>query len=175
MIRLEDNKTIPDTSSPSLNDLSALKNLQRREDSTSVPIIMAEFVTARTEGSNGVALPLANLKLHSPSAILGTPSDSSSRFEYPFPSPQLEYEPRNSQFYPPQPSSLFPAGSFASARQRQSYVHPKHEVREVPVPPTLDKRVSIELRFPRPGANALGQAQASVKRRTDVKDTNENS
>jgi len=172
MILLEDNNTIPEIPTPSLNDLGGLKNPQRREeDSTAVSVIMTEFVTARPE-----AFPLTNLKLHSPSGILGTPLDPSSRFEYPFPSPQLEYEPRNSHFHPSQPSNLLPAGP-TSARQRQSYVHPKHEVREVPVPPTLDKRMSIELRFPRPmeGVNVFGQAQTSIKRRTDVKDTNETS
>lgn len=133
---------------------------------------MAEYVTAMPEGSNGMTLPLANIKLHSPSAILGTPLDPSSRFEYPFPSPKLEYEVENPILHIPHArhsSSLLSVGSPSSARQRQSYVHPKHEVREVPVPPTLDKRVNIELRFPRPmeGGNILGQAHTSIKRRKD--------
>lgn len=101
-----------------------------------------------------MTFPLTNIKFHSPSAIIGTPSDPSSRFEYPFPSPQLEYEPRNTVFNPPTP-------------QRQSHVHPKHQVREVPVPPTLEKRIGIELRFPRP--NQV-EAQASIKREGDAED-----
>ena len=131
---------------------------------------MTDYVTAMPESSNGVTLPLTNIKLHSPSAILGTPLDPSSRFEYPFPSPQLEYQPRTSHFHPPQPSNFLPVGHPSSIRQRQSYVHPKHRVGEVPVPPTLDKRMSIELRFPRPaeGVRVLGQTQPSIKRRTDV-------
>ena len=125
------------------------------------------------EGSNGMTFPLTNIKLHSPSAILGTPLDPTSRFEYPFPSPQAEYELTHSALripHAPHHSGFF---SPSSARQRQSHVHPQHEVREVPVPPTLDKRVNIELRFPRPseGANVLGQAQASIKRRKDVDET----
>jgi len=124
------------------------------------------------ESSNGVTLPLTNIKLHSPSAILGTPLDPSSRFEYPFPSPQIEYQPRNSLFHTPHSSNSLSVGPPSSARQRQSYVHPKHQVGEVPVPPTLDKRMSIELRFPRPaeGVSVLGQTQPSVKRRKEVDD-----
>ena len=141
----------------------------RRKPRFLTSVQMAEFVTTIPEGSNGMAL---NIKLHSPSsAIIGTPLDPSSRFEYPFPSPQLEYQPTNSIFHAPHAthSSSLSVGSYPSSRQRQSHVHPKHEVREVPVPPTLDKRVNIELRFPRPteGANVLGQAQTS-KRRTDA-------
>jgi len=134
---------------------------------------MADYVATMSESSNGMAFPLANVKLHSPSAIIGTPLDPSSRFEYPFPSPQLEYQPANSIFHAPHAthsSNILSVGSTSSSRQRQSYVHPKHEVRDVPVPPTLDKRVNIELRFPRPteGTNVLGQAHTSIKRRTDV-------
>ena len=117
------------------------------------------------EGSNGMPFPLTNIKLHSPSAIVGTPLDPSSRFEYPFPSPQLEYEPSGSIFHIPH--AAHPSKSLASStQQRQSYVHPKHEVREVPVPPTLDKRLNIELRFPRPmeGVSVLGQAHTSGKK-----------
>ena len=126
------------------------------------------------EGSSGVTLPLTNVKLHSPSGIIGTPLDPSSRFEYPFPSPQLEYEPHHSFFHIPHTahSGFLAVGPPSSSRQRQSYTHPKHEVREVPVPPSLDKRINIELRFPRPAeeVNVLGQAHISVKRRTDVGD-----
>lgn len=131
---------------------------------------MTELVTTITEGSNGIKFPLKNIKLHSPSAIIGTPLDPSSRFEYPFPSPQLESEPRHTHFYPSKPSSYPPVGCASSVRPRQSFVHPELEGHEVPVPPTLDKRVIIELRFPRPaeGENVLGQAQTPIKRRTDV-------
>ncbi|KAF9647900.1 hypothetical protein BDM02DRAFT_3116389 [Thelephora ganbajun] len=127
------------------------------------------------EGSDGTTFPGTNIKLHSPSVIIGTPLDSSSRFEYPFPSPKLEYEPKNSVFHilhVPHPNFLS-VGSPTFARQRQSYVHPRHEVREVPVPPTLDKRLNIELRFPRPmeRVDVLGQAQAPIKRRMDVNET----
>ena len=133
---------------------------------------MTECVTAIPEGSNGVAFPLTNIKLHSPSVIIGTPLDPSSRFEYPFPSPQLGYEPNNPIphiSHVPHPSNVLSVGP-TSTRQRQSYIHPKHEVREVPVPPTLDKKVNIELRFPRPteGVNVLGQARISIKRRKGV-------
>jgi len=133
---------------------------------------MVEYVTAVPEGANGMTFPLTNIKFHSPSAIMGTPLDPSSRFEYPFPSPQLEYEPKNPLCHPPQPPNLPRTGSPSSNRQRQSYIHPKHDVREVPVPPGLDKRMSIELRFPRPvdGANVLGQAQTSIKRRANTND-----
>jgi len=122
---------------------------------------MTEYVTAMPEGPKGAAL--TNIKLHSPSTIIGTPLDPSSRFEYPFPSPQLGHESNDSGFHIPRAlhsSNFLSVDSTSSARQRQSYVHPKHEVREVPVPPTLDKRVNIKLRFPR-----LGQAQKSTKRR----------
>jgi hypothetical protein len=133
---------------------------------------MTECVTKMPEGSNGMTFPLTNIKLHSPSTIIGTPLDPSSRFEYPFPSPQREYEPKHSFFHPTHSSGFLPVVP-SSTRQRQSYVHPNHEVREVPVPPGLDKRINIELRFPHPteAANVLGQAQASIKRRTDVDDT----
>lgn len=135
---------------------------------------MAEYAAAMPEGSNGMTFPLTHIKLHSPSAIVGTPLDPTSRFEYPFPSPQLEYEPYPSVFHSPHashtshPSGFLAVGSSPS-RQRQSHVHPKHDVREVPIPPTLEKRVKIELRFPRPaeGGTVLGQAQAS-KRRADI-------
>ena len=136
---------------------------------------MKEYATAMPESSNGMSFPLTNVKLHSPSAIVGTPLDPSSRFEYPFPSPQLEHDPYNSAFHISHTShpNFFSVGSPSPARQRQSYVHPKHEVREVPVPPTLDKRVNIELRFPRPtdGVNVLGQAHTSIKRRAEVGET----
>lgn len=134
---------------------------------------MAEYAAAMPEGSNGMTFPLTHIKLHSPSTIVGTPLDPSSRFEYPFPSPQLEYEPYPSVFHTPHASHASHPSSFLGSslsRQRQSYVHPKHDVREVPIPPTLEKRVNIELRFPRPaeGGNVLRQAQASIKRRTDI-------
>ena len=134
---------------------------------------MAEYVTAMPEGSSGMTLSLTGIKLHSPSAIMGTPLDPSSRFEYPFPSPQPEYEPHHPVFHTsrsPQSSNFFAVGSSSSPRQRQSHVHPNHEVREVPIPPTLDKRVNIELRFPHTaeGVNVLRQAHTSIKRRTDV-------
>ena len=134
---------------------------------------MTEYITAMPEGSTGVTFPLTNIKLHSPSAIIGTPLDPTSRFEYPFPSPQLEHEFKNTTPHiphAPHSSNFLSVGSTSSARQRQSYVHPKHEVREVPVPPTLDKKVNIDLRFPRPmeGGNALGQAPASIKRRKGI-------
>jgi len=119
------------------------------------------------EGPKGAAL--TNIKLHSPSTIIGTPLDPSSRFEYPFPSPQLGNESDNSVFHIPRAlhsSNFLSVDSTSSARQRQ-YVHPKHEVREVPVPPTLEKRVNIKLRFPR-SVNVLGQAQKSTKRREGV-------
>lgn len=124
------------------------------------------------EGTNGTTFSLTNITLHSPSTIIGTPSDPSSRFEYPFPSPQLESEPRSSLFYPSKPSNPPPVGPEVSVRQRQSFVHPKLEVQAVPVPPTLTKRVLIELRFPRllEGVDVLGQAQAPIKRRTNVND-----
>ena len=128
---------------------------------------MTDCVTAMPEGPKGAAL--TNIKLHSPSTIIGTPLDPSSRFEYPFPSPQLEHGSNNSGFHIPRAlhsSNFLPVDSTTSARQRQ-YVHPKHEVREVPVPPTLEKKVNIELRFPRP-VNVLGQAQTSIKRREGV-------
>ena len=123
------------------------------------------------EGPSGVNFPLANIKLHSPSAIVGTPLDPSSRFEYPFPAPQLEYEPYPPVFHTssaPHPSYFLSIGPSASPRQRQSHVHPKHDVREVPIPPTLDKKINIELRLPRPmeGVDVLGQARTSLKRRT---------
>lgn len=141
---------------------------------------MTDYVTAMPEGPNGVTFPLTGIKLHSPSAIIGTPLDPTSRFEYPFPSPRLEYESNNSTPripHAPHSSNFLSVDSTSSARQRQSYIHPKHEVREVPVPPTLDKRVNIELRFPRPmeGGNVLGQAQTSVKRRKDVDGTSKKS
>lgn len=134
---------------------------------------MAEYVAAMPEGPGGTTLSLTNIKFHSPSAILGTPSDPSSRFEYPFPSPQLEYEPHHSRSHTPHPphsSSFFAGGHPSSSRQRQSHVHPKHDVREVPIPPSLGKKVNIELRFPRPmeGVNVLGQAHSSLKGRADV-------
>lgn len=127
-----------------------------------------------------MTFPLTNIKLHSPSAILGTPLDPTSRFEYPFPSPTVEYEPPHSSLripHAPYHSNFLSVGSPSPARQRQSHVHPQHEVREIPVPPTLDKRVNIELRFPRPleGSNVLGQAQASIKRRKDVDETRKKS
>lgn len=128
------------------------------------------------EGPKGMTFPLTNIKLHSPSTIVGTPLDPSARFEYPFPSPKLEYESKNPSFHP-RHSNYFPVGPPSCAKQRQSHVHPNHDVVEVPVPPTLDKRVNIELRFPRPmeGGKVLGQAQASIKRRADTDDTSKKS
>ena len=127
------------------------------------------------ESANGINFPLTNVKLHSPSAIMGTPLDPTSRFEYPFPSPGIEYDPTHSALrfpHAPHPSHFLAVNS-SVARQRQSYIHPQHELREVPVPPTLDRRVNIELRFPRPseGANVLGQAHTSIKRRKDDDET----
>ena len=130
---------------------------------------MAEYVKTTPEGSSGVAFSLTNIKLHSPSAIIGTPLDPSSRFEYPFPSPQLEYEPHHPVAHVSRashPSDYLAAGPPSHPRQRQSHVHPKHDVREVPIPPTLDKRVNIELRFPEAN-NVLGQSHISIKRRKD--------
>lgn len=134
---------------------------------------MAEYVTAAPEGPSGMTLSLTGIKLHSPSAIIGTPLDPSSRFEYPFPSPQPEYEPHHPVLHSsrsPSSSSNFLAVDSSSFRQRQSHVHPKHDVREVPIPPTLDKRVNIELRFPHPmeGVDVLRQAHTSIKRRKDT-------
>ena len=134
---------------------------------------MAEYVAAIPEGSSDLGFSLKHIKLHSPSAIVGTPLDPSSRFEYPFPSPQLEYEPYPSVFHtphPPRPSSSLAGDSSSPSRRRQSHIHPKHDVREVPIPPTLDKRVNIELRLPRPmeGGDVLGQAHtSSLKRRRE--------
>ena len=119
-----------------------------------------------------MSLSLTGIKLHSPSAIMGTPLDPSSRFEYPFPSPQPEYSPHHPVFHPsraPHSSNFLAVGSFPFSRQHQSHVHPKHDVREVPIPPTLDKRVNIELRHPMEGVDVLGQAHTSIKRRTDKK------
>jgi len=125
-----------------------------------------------------MTLSLTGIKLHSPSAIMGTPLDPSSRFEYPFPSPQPEYEPHHPVLHTsrsPHPSNFLTAGS-SSSRQRQSHVHPKHDVREVPIPPGLDKRVNIELRFPHPmeGVDVLRQAHSSIKRRTGVDSVSRN-
>jgi len=132
---------------------------------------MTEYVTAMPEGSNSITIPLTNVKLHSPSAIVGTPLDPSSRFEYPFPSPKFEYEPNGSIFHLPHaahPSKFISVGSTSSTQLRQSYVHPKHEVREVPVPPTLDKKVNIELRFPRPmEGGQRPRAGLSLRQETD--------
>ncbi|KAI0661692.1 hypothetical protein C8Q70DRAFT_932014 [Cubamyces menziesii] len=115
-------------------------------------------------------IDLGNLNLHSPSSIVGTPFDSSPRFEYPFPPatcsppfPSLfEFDPLMPSFpyaalsaappvVPPVSIPGYPLPSIASfvslpgrarteTRSGFSPTHPRLQPRDPPVPPSLVKK-----------------------------------
>ncbi|EJF64734.1 hypothetical protein DICSQDRAFT_159789 [Dichomitus squalens LYAD-421 SS1] len=110
-------------------------------------------------------IELGSLILHSPSSIVGTPFDSSPRFEYPFPPAgdvidQLEplvpsfhiLSPSFASFPPPTPSLppplplSFPPSATPAAKPRPqsrcfSPTHLKLNAREPPVPPGLRHKI----------------------------------
>lgn len=93
---------------------------------------------------------LANLTLHSPSSIVGTPFDLSPRFEYPFPAGAVS-EPDFSlaaASYPAFPSALAAFSLLSSTSMpalppttaRPAPTHPKLRSCQPPVPPGLAKK-----------------------------------
>ncbi|KAI0342942.1 hypothetical protein BDW22DRAFT_169568 [Trametopsis cervina] len=114
---------------------------------------------------------LSDLSLHSPSAIVGTPFDVSPRFEYPFPE---DSSSSDSSIFGPSPfipSYHSPVTFHPSIPTNRSYspTHPKHTLRDPPVPPGLAKKrwsvgISMPLRHSRKrsrSANAVPSEEVS--------------
>jgi len=117
-----------------------LKKLESDPASSPMTLKLEHIAQDAESGNSGV-----RLTLHSPTAIMGTPRDPSRRFEYPFPSPDLQgYVPFD---VPSHPNTLL--ASMPRALNKPSLLHPEHTPREPPVPPSLAKKaLQFDLHLP---------------------------
>jgi len=129
---------------PGTTVLSADRSFSSLQSTSSqMSLIMSDRGAPHIEEHSVVAhLPLSNISFHSPSAILGTPLDPTSRFEYPFPTPEspndVARRPASTSI---QSISLIPPQAQVSQPSKSTpYLHPRHIPQEPPVPPSLAKK-----------------------------------
>ncbi|THH21844.1 hypothetical protein EUX98_g8276 [Antrodiella citrinella] len=192
---IADQIEIPDTSNgptpdPDLDDVVLLPRLIRMNNEQ--PSL--DQAPTHTNPEPRPHLSLAGLTLHSPSSIIGTPFDvSEPRFEYPFPetSPEPQfyqgssfpaYSGHVSSFSPATmtsaPSSVPPSSNRPDNSKAYFPIHPKHQPRDPPVPPSLTKKrwsagnmPSLQLKSARARSPTVSKAERGTTAGTTSEET----